>query len=141
MRVRLTSDQLGPNPKFDRRKPVGDDNPVNRVVPAGTEIENPEALYLVINDQAEPIDEEANAAYTRYLQKRETALQAKQQRSGMRPALPLQAAPVPIPAPPAESAPVETPAPVSQESTSAPDPSILQPGALASSLKAPAQPG
>ena len=70
MKVRLTSDQLGPNPKFDFKKPASESNSVNVIIPKGTEIEHPEALYFVINKQAEPVDEEAKQAWNRHQQKR-----------------------------------------------------------------------
>ncbi len=75
MKVRLTSDQLGPNPDFDFNKAASDDNQVNRVVPKGTEIEHPDALLLVINKQAEPVDEEAKQAWQAHVDRKEKALQ------------------------------------------------------------------
>ena len=115
MRVRLIADQLGPNRGYDRRRPAGPDNPINVVVPAGTEIENPEAIYLVINDQAEPIDDEAKQAYTRYLERKEKALLARGR--GQRPTIPVStsvapaaAAAEPVPAtPPASAVAAESP--------------------------------
>ena len=75
MKVRLTSDQLGPNPDFDFKKPASESNPVNVTIPKGTEIEHPEALFFVINEQAEPVDKEAREAWQAHLERREKALQ------------------------------------------------------------------
>ncbi len=110
MRVRLIADQLGPNPKFDRRRPVSAANPINVTVPAGTVIDDPEAIYLVINDQAEPIDDEAKQAYARHIERKEQALLAR--RHGRRPTIPFPApAPQEQPQPQeAKPEPVATPA-------------------------------
>lgn len=77
MKVVLTSDQLGPNPNFDHKQPVGPNNLVNRVVPKGTQIEHPEALIFVINKQAEPVDQEAKDAWDRHLLRRLEAFKRK----------------------------------------------------------------
>tara|TARA_R100000789_G_scaffold88539_6_gene85313 strand:- start:10229 stop:10570 length:342 start_codon:yes stop_codon:yes gene_type:complete len=80
VKVKLTSDQLGKNPDFDPKYLVDKEtNPVNRIVPAGTELEGDhELLYLIINGQAEPVDDKAKQAWQRHLDKKKKAEQAKQ---------------------------------------------------------------
>lgn len=68
MRVRLIVDAEGPNPLFDPSKPKGPGNLRSRILPKGTEIEDPEAFFLCRPDyqgitRAEPVDDEAKALH------------------------------------------------------------------------------
>lgn len=72
MRVRLIIDAEGPNPEFDPSKPVSPENRASRVIPSGTEIEDPEAFYLCRPDydgitRAEPVDDEAKARHASWV--------------------------------------------------------------------------
>lgn len=83
MKVKLLVDCDGPNPAFNRRKPVGPDNERTRTVPAGTEIEDPHAGYLCLAEpeteevRAEPLDEEAKAFVAEKLAQRAALLEER----------------------------------------------------------------
>lgn len=68
MRVRLIIDSEGPNPFYDQSKPKGPGNLPSRIIPKGTEIEDPEAYFLCRPDyqgitRAEPVDDAAKTAH------------------------------------------------------------------------------
>lgn len=67
----------GPNPKFNRRKPVDRKTNWPEVdVPVGTVIDHPDCHYLTYGDDpnAEPHDDECKAAHDDYLKLREEGL-------------------------------------------------------------------
>ncbi len=79
-RVRLLVPCRAVSPDYDRRRPISDDNWPTRVLPAGTELSDPEAWILCCPHgkeeeiRAEPLDEATRAKVAEFLARRETIL-------------------------------------------------------------------
>lgn len=83
MKVKLLVDCEGPNPKFDRHKAVGPDNPLDVTIPTGTIIEDDDAWMLCLPEpesgdvRAEPVDEEAKDLAEQAIARRESILEKR----------------------------------------------------------------
>lgn len=73
MLVRIIHESKGENPDFNPKLPVDPEtNCPTRIIPVGTEIEDPDAWYLCLSHfdepiAAEPVDDEAKAAVAKAL--------------------------------------------------------------------------
>ncbi len=80
MKVKLYSDQAGPNYYFDSGRPAGHDNPREVIHPRGTIIDHPSAHrlccwgYMNAPPVAEPFDSEAKAKYAEHQAQRKNAI-------------------------------------------------------------------